>query len=58
MCIGHRCGKRLNDSQPDTLSVAVGERLERIYHVAAATGHLARFIVFGSFVTDKPARGW
>jgi len=34
--------------------VAVGERLERIYHVAAATGHLARFIVFGSFVTDKP----
>jgi hypothetical protein len=25
--------------------IAVGERLERIYHVAAATGHLARFIV-------------
>ena len=35
--------------------IAVGERLERIYHVAAATGHLVRFIVFGSFVTDKPA---
>ncbi len=35
--------------------VAVGERLERIYHVAAATGQLARFVVFGSFVTDKPA---
>ena len=33
--------------------IAVGERLERIYHVAAATGHLARFVVFGSFVTDK-----
>ena len=28
--------------------------MERIYHVAAATGHLARFIVFGSFVADKP----
>jgi len=23
--------------------------------VAAATGHLARFVVFGSFVTDKAA---
>ncbi len=33
--------------------VAVGERLERIYRIAAATGHLSRFIVFGSFVTDK-----
>ena len=34
--------------------IAVGDRLERIYHVAAATGHLSRFVVFGSFVTDKP----
>ena len=34
--------------------IAVGERLERIYHVASATGHLARFVVYGSFVTDKP----
>lgn len=34
--------------------IAVGERLERIYQVADATGHLARFVVFGSFVTDKP----
>lgn len=34
--------------------IAVGERLERIYRVAAATGKLACFIVFGSFVTDKP----
>jgi len=33
--------------------VAVGERLERIYRIAAASGHLSRFIVFGSFVTDK-----
>ena len=34
--------------------ITVGERLERIYRVAAATGHLARFVVYGSFVTDKP----
>lgn len=29
-------------------------RLERIYHIAVDTGYLARFVVFGSFVTDKP----
>ncbi len=29
------------------------QRLERIYRIAARTGHLARFIVFGSFVTSK-----
>ena len=33
--------------------VAVGERLQRVHQLAAATGHLARFVVFGSFVTDK-----
>jgi hypothetical protein len=33
--------------------VAVGERLERIYALAVATGFLARFVVFGSFVTSK-----
>jgi hypothetical protein len=33
---------------------AVGLRLERIYTVARASGHLARFTVFGSFVTAKP----
>lgn len=33
---------------------AVALRLERIHSVARATGHLARFIVFGSFVTAKP----
>jgi hypothetical protein len=32
----------------------VGLRLERIDSVARGTGHLARLIVFGSFVTDKP----
>ena len=33
---------------------AVAERLERVYRLARETGHLARFVVFGSFVTDKP----
>ncbi len=28
-------------------------RLERVHRIASQTGHLARFIVFGSFVTDK-----
>jgi Family of unknown function (DUF6932) len=34
--------------------IAVGDRLQRVYQLAAATGHLSRFVVFGSFVTDKP----
>jgi len=34
--------------------IAVGERLARIHTQALSTGHLARFVVFGSFVTDKP----
>jgi hypothetical protein len=33
---------------------AVALRLERIYRAARASGHLARFVVFGSFVTNKP----
>ena len=33
---------------------AVALRLERIYRASRASGHLARFVVFGSFVTDKP----
>ena len=33
---------------------AVALRLERIYRGARASGHLARFVVFGSFITDKP----
>src|SRR6266566_950127 len=32
---------------------ALALRLERIYTIARATGHLARFVVFGSFVTSK-----
>ena len=33
----------------------VGRRLARIFELANSTGHLSRFIVFGSFVTSKPA---
>ncbi len=29
-------------------------RLERIYDLVASTGHMKRFIVFGSFVTATP----
>jgi hypothetical protein len=32
----------------------LADRLERIYRLATQTGHVARFVVFGSFVTDKP----
>ena len=34
--------------------IAVGERLERIHRIASSTGYLARFVLYGSFVTDKP----
>jgi hypothetical protein len=32
----------------------VGRRLARVYNLALGTGQLARFVVFGSFVTAKP----
>jgi len=32
----------------------VADRLDRIYQLAMSTGQLARFIVFGSFITAKP----
>jgi len=35
----------------------VGERLERVYRLAFSTGQVARFLVFGSFVTAKPEPG-
>ena len=31
----------------------IAARLKRIYYLAQTTGHLSRFIVFGSFITDK-----
>jgi len=34
--------------------MAIGQRLGRTYALAGTTGHLVRFIVFGSFVTAKP----
>jgi len=35
--------------------VRVARRLRQIHERALASGHLARFIVFGSFITAKPA---
>jgi predicted nucleotidyltransferase len=35
----------------------VGQRLERIYQLALSTRQVARFVVFGSFVTAKPDPG-
>ena len=35
----------------------LGQRLERIYILANSTGKVARFIVFGSFVTAKSIPG-
>jgi hypothetical protein len=32
---------------------AVADRLTRLYQLAASTGQVARFVVFGSFVTAK-----
>jgi hypothetical protein len=32
---------------------AVAERLQRVYELVTSTGQLARFVVFGSFVTAK-----
>jgi hypothetical protein len=34
--------------------IEVATRLERIWHLALGTQSLARFVVFGSFVSDKP----
>jgi hypothetical protein len=33
--------------------VAIASRLERIERLARSTGHLARLVIFGSFVTEK-----
>jgi len=44
--------RRFGASTPQRKVVA--RRLERVYRIARATGQVARFIVFGSFVTGKP----
>ncbi len=33
---------------------ALGERLKRVYNLAKSTGHLARYLVFGPFVSVIP----
>jgi hypothetical protein len=43
---------RFGIESPQRMLVAL--RLEHIYRLAVATGHLARFVVFGSFVTSQP----
>jgi hypothetical protein len=43
---------RFGVDSPQRMLVAL--RLEHIYRVAFASGHLSRFVVFGSFVTAKP----
>ena len=35
----------------------IGQRLEHIFMLAHSTGKVARFIVFGSFITAKPVPG-
>jgi len=35
-----------------TQRIAVTDRLQRIYQLAVATGHLDRLIIFGSYVSD------
>jgi len=37
-----------------TQRVAITARLERLYELAHRTGHVQRFIIFGSYVTEEP----
>ena len=37
----------------NTIRILMFQRLERIFAVAKRTGHLGRFVIYGSFVTDK-----
>jgi len=53
-CIARRCRMCWNASvKARSQRCAVADRLNRIYHLAFSTGQLARFVVFGSFVTTK-----
>ena len=40
-------------SQGSVQRCAVADRLTRLYQLSASTGQVARFVVFGSFVTAK-----
>ena len=46
---------RLGSGTPER--VAAGRQLAAIHRLALSTGKLRRFVVFGSFVTAKPAPG-
>ena len=53
-CMPHHCARFSSSSASNQLGERrVALRLARVYRVAQATGHLARFVVLGSFVTDK-----
>jgi hypothetical protein len=43
---------QLGTVSPQRMLVAL--RLERLFRLTSATGHVARFVVFGSFVTANP----
>lgn len=47
--------ERFGKGTPQRLIMA--QRLNRIYSLALETRHLRRFIIFGSFVTNKPNPG-
>jgi len=42
---------RFSSSSPKHKVLAL--RLKRIYQIALATGNLSRFVIFGSFITEK-----
>ncbi len=54
VCIAHRCDWSSKFGVGSAQRKVLAHRLERVYRTAKATDHLARFVVFGSFVTNKP----
>lgn len=47
----HECLDRLGSATPRRRMIA--SRLKRIHEIAVATGAVARFVIFGSFVSTK-----
>jgi len=45
---------RLSRTLATAQRVAITARLERLYELARRTGHIQRFIIFGSYVTAAP----